>query len=900
MAKANKHRQEEAALIELFARKDYQAIETRACALCRNYPKHGFYWKALGTARNMLGNLPASAEALQTAARLLPADAELLSNLGCTLRKLKRTDEAETAFLKALQRNPDSAPALNNLGFLYKDLERYEEAETVLRRALELCPGYGEALNNLGMVLSCMGRYEEAQTVLREVLAQTPDYPEAWNNLGIALDGKPKEAEPAFRNALAYRPLFPQASIGLANCLKEQGRVEEGLAVLRASLDTSPEHQESYVSLGGLLMELGDIAASEQAFAKALKLDPKDTAAHSLRMFCMTYSDAFSTAQRLEAAHGFGKALSNKAKPYVEWQRPKSQRLRIGMVSGDFRKHPVGYFLENVLPHLASDSVELFAYSSNRKADELTERLRPFFQHWTLIQGKSDRDAARHIHDDGLDILLDLSGHTAFNRLGVFAYRPAPVQASWLGYWATTGVEQMDVFIADNAGVPTPSAQPFTEKVCTLPTRLCFSSPENAPAVAPLPAFTKGCVTFGCFQNMSKISDATLRLWEPLFAALPSARLRLQAKQLKDPTARERILSRLAAHGITADRVELAGPTERLEYLAAHAEVDIILDTVPYNGGTTTCEGLWMDVPTLTLAGESLIARQGASLLTAAGLADWITTNAEDYTARAVFWATHLEKLADVREGLREHVTGSLLFNGKAFASSLLELLAKLGGKKTEAIIGAAPSTHGIQKGKKMQKLLHVGCGPQHILGQHGFDTANWQELRLDIDHSVSPDIIGTMTDMSSVQDDSMDAVYSSHNIEHLHPHEVPSALSEFLRVLRPDGFLVITCPDLQSVCALVAEGKLLEPAYHTAAGLPIAPLDILYGWRQAMIQGNLYMAHKCGFTETALRDTLRQSGFARVASICRKREFTLYAVATKHNVSDETLRSLATQYLFY
>ena len=196
-----------------------------------------------------------------------------------------------------------------------------------------------------------------------------------------------------------------------------------------------------------------------------------------------------------------------------------------------------------------------------------------------------------------------------------------------------------------------------------------------------------------------------------------------------------------------------------------------------------------------------------------------------------------------------------------------------------------------------MKKLLHVGCGPQHVLGRHGFDAASWQELRLDIDPTVVPDIIGTMTDMSAVPDASMDAVYSSHNIEHLHPHEVPSALAEFLRVLNPGGFLVITCPDLQSVCALVAEGKLLEPAYHTGAGIPIAPLDILYGWRVPMTKGNLYMAHKCGFTEKVLRDTLIQNGFSRVASLCRRNEFALYALATRGMLSDDELRALATRH---
>ncbi|PWW44451.1 class I SAM-dependent methyltransferase [Melaminivora alkalimesophila] len=199
-----------------------------------------------------------------------------------------------------------------------------------------------------------------------------------------------------------------------------------------------------------------------------------------------------------------------------------------------------------------------------------------------------------------------------------------------------------------------------------------------------------------------------------------------------------------------------------------------------------------------------------------------------------------------------------------------------------------------------MKTLLHVGCGPQRKNSTtRGFDTDEWQELRLDIDESVQPDIIGSMTDMAAVPDGSVDAIFSSHNIEHLYAHEVPQALQEFLRVLKPEGFAVITCPDLQSVCALVAQGKLVQPAYHTALGLPIAPLDILYGWRLPMAEGNLHMAHRCGFTEKVLRDTLLGAGFGSVGTLSRPECFDLWAVASKETLTHEGLTRLGEQYFF-
>lgn len=201
-------------------------------------------------------------------------------------------------------------------------------------------------------------------------------------------------------------------------------------------------------------------------------------------------------------------------------------------------------------------------------------------------------------------------------------------------------------------------------------------------------------------------------------------------------------------------------------------------------------------------------------------------------------------------------------------------------------------SSHARGQGE-MKTVLHVGCGPQHILGQRGFTPELWKEIRLDIDPGAAPDILGSMTDLSAVESGSVDAVYSSHTIEHLLPHEIPVALGEFLRVLRPEGVLVLTCPDLQAVCALVAQDKLHEPAYHTAAGLPIAPMDILYGWRAAMAQGQIHMAHRSGFTRTSLQEALRQGGFASVATLRGKNDFALYAVAAKTSRTQEDMLNL-------
>jgi hypothetical protein len=276
------------------------------------------------------------------------------------------------------------------------------------------------------------------------------------------------------------------------------------------------------------------------------------------------------------------------------------------------------------------------------------------------------------IHAEGLHVLVDLSGHTKNNRLPVFAWKPAPVQVSWLGYFATTGVAEMDYLLADETGVPESHREDFTETIWYMPdTRLCFTPPEYDLPISLLPALGNGYLTFGCFQNLAKLGDEVLSAWGEILTALPSARLRLQSKQLDNPTVQAALRLRLHQYGIDPSRVAMHGSTSRETYLSAHAEVDVILDTFPYTGGTTTSEALWMGVPTVTLAGDTLLSRQGASLLAAAGLEDWIATSEAGYVAKAIALAADLPRLARLRAGLRTQALASPLFDAPRFARNL-------------------------------------------------------------------------------------------------------------------------------------------------------------------------------------------------------------------------------------
>jgi len=291
---------------------------------------------------------------------------------------------------------------------------------------------------------------------------------------------------------------------------------------------------------------------------------------------------------------------------------------------------------------------------------------------WKPIYGKTDEAAANMIYADGVHILLDLSGHTANNRLPMFGYKPSPVQVSWLGYFATTGLNEMDYLIGDPHVTPPGDDDQFTEKVWRLPeTRWCFTPPDVDIEVSEPPAVNHGYVTFGCFNNAEKVNDEVVALWAKVLEAIPNSCLLLKAKQFHDQMVRESIIQQFAALGINSKRISLEEFEDRQKYFAAYSKIDIALDLFPFTGGTTSVESLWMGVPLVTLAGDSLISRQGVGVLMNAGLSDWVAADEEEYVAKAVLFASDLDKLASLRAGLRSQVLASPLFDAPRFARNI-------------------------------------------------------------------------------------------------------------------------------------------------------------------------------------------------------------------------------------
>lgn len=565
---------------------------------------------------------------------------------------------ARAAIDRYLESRPACQAGLNLKGIIASQLKLWDEAEAVFRRLTAEHPDFIDAFSNLGFLLKLRGRYGEAETCLRRVIEAQPGHAGAWLNLGIVLQ------------ALA--------------------RFDDAEACNLRVLEIEPESAQAWFNLGCMRQRRCDFAAAHAAYRKALAINPQHPGAGNNLVFSSHYVSDLTADDRFAEAHQLGLSLAHGVLPLALTPRaPLAGRpLRVGLVSGDLRDHPVGYFLEAVLAAVDSSRIAFHAYSNHAAEDGLSARLRVRCAGWHAVDTWSDEALARRIDMDGIDILIDLSGHSAHNRLALFARRPAPVQVAWLGYFATTGMPAMDYVIADPHCVPPGEERWFSEKVWRLPvSRFCFSPPAEAAAVSPLPAMSGRPFTFGCYQHLAKINDRVLALWGRILASTPGARLRLQTPRFAEADSVAEFRRRLGAFGIEEARVELHGAVPRAAYFASHGDVDLLLDTFPYTGGTTTCEAMWVGVPTLSLATPGMLGRQGAALLAAVGLNEFVCADEARYVAEAVAWAGEgrRSRLAEIRAGLRGRMLASPLMDALRFACDLAAALYGMHAEKLGA-----------------------------------------------------------------------------------------------------------------------------------------------------------------------------------------------------------------------
>lgn len=663
------------ALVTLFNQGRYQEAADSAHLMTTQYPSNSFGWGTLGVVLQQMGRNADALQPLQKAVTISPGDAQAHNNLGNTLSYLGKLVEAEASFRRALKINKDFAEAHLNLGATLHDLGRFDEAEACYRRVIQLMPNLADAHYNLGNTLKNLGRLEEAKACYRKALQLKPNLAGAYSNLGVTLQemGNLDEAEAVLRQALQIKPNFLEAYSNLGSTLNDLGRLEEARVEYETALLIKPDQPEILNNLGNTLLNMGCHDEAIDCYRRALKANPGYLKARSNLLFSLNYSTCHTREYCLAEALEYGRTVrSMVATPYTQWSsKLRPGRLRVGLVSADFGNHPVGYFMESVLTQLGAASLELIAYPTSLKSDELTARIKPRFSAWKSLYGKSDRAAAQLIHDDGVHILIDLSGHTKLNRLPIFSWKPAPVQVAWLGYFATTGVAEIDYILGDPYVSPNNEAGHFTEKIWQLPDCYwCFTAPAIQIEVSPLPALSAGHITFGCFNNLTKMNDDVVAVWARILNTVPGSRLFLKYSQLNDPLMRKTTLERYAKHGIGADRLILEGRSSRAEYLACYHRVDIALDPFPYPGGTTSLESLWMGVPFITKRGDRFLSHAGETIACNAGLSEWVAADEDDYLTKTVSFASNPAQLERLRAVLRQQVLTSPLFNAARFAEN--------------------------------------------------------------------------------------------------------------------------------------------------------------------------------------------------------------------------------------
>jgi predicted O-linked N-acetylglucosamine transferase (SPINDLY family) len=505
---------------------------------------------------------------------------------------------------------------------------RFADALTQARRTTTAFPQHGLGWKILGAMLWAHGSMEEAVLAMRRAAALIPGDAEIFSNLGTALASLMRfdEAEPWLKKALSIDPSFAPTHYRLGMHYELQSRYQDAEASLRRAialqsgpLSTDDEH--GYSNLLYVMSHKPDIDAGE-LFAEHRKAGAR---------FEADWRAAWPRHPNVRDVH---------------------RRLKIGFMSGDFRDHSVAMFLEPVLAELArSPNLEMHAYSNYTAQDRVTERLRSHFRHWLPVAPLTHAQLTAQVTDHQIDILIDLSGHTAENRMGTFARKPAPLQVSWLGYPGTTGLLAMDYYLADELWLPSDRFERlFTEKLVYLPDRWAFLPHADAPEVGPLPAAASGHMTFGSFHRPGKINAATIELWSNLLHVLPDSTLLLAGINEGQQIA---LLERFADRGIPANRLKIRSRCPIDQYLGLHNEVDIALDAVPYAGATTTMHSLSMGVPTLTVEGQTSWARACSGILRHAQLEAFIASNAVEFVERAVYWAHHTRELADLRTELR-------------------------------------------------------------------------------------------------------------------------------------------------------------------------------------------------------------------------------------------------------
>jgi protein O-GlcNAc transferase len=575
---------------------------------------------------------------------------------------------------RAVALQPEHTDCWRSLGVAYLEAGALDDADRCCRKVLDTDERDARALGNLGAIRQRRGQFDQAEGHYRAALEANPQLAQCWFNLGMLLlqRGQRDRGIENVRRALALEPGQAHWHFALGSTFNDIDRPLDARASLETALRLAPDFAAAHEELAGCLLNMGQAESAVPLYRRAAELDPEAQTASSNMLFALNYvADGNPQAMFREHAEWAQRRAAGLAVREHRNAPDPGRKLKVGYVSPDLRNHSVAYFLEPVLARHDRASVEVRCYSDVEAEDRVTVRLRDLSDAWCDSARLSNEELARRISDDRVDVLIDLAGHTAGGkRMLLFARKPAPVQASWLGYLNTTGLDAIDYRITDWHACPAGWERYHTEQLMRLPnSQWCYSPPEEAPDAGPLPALREGAVTFGAIQNFAKVTPQVIRLWSRVLQKVPGARLLIVAPGMEQTF--ELVARQFARNGVDPGRIRIQGRVPVHDYFALHHRVDINLDTFPYTGGTTTCHALWMGVPVVALSGRTMASRGGASVLNVVGLPQLVAGTEEEYVEIAAALSGDPERLDRLRRELRERVAASPLTDARTFVRDL-------------------------------------------------------------------------------------------------------------------------------------------------------------------------------------------------------------------------------------
>ena len=620
---------------------------------------------AIDQRHHYVGALLNSSLLLRRMGQFAQAEASLLQIDPMALFSAGRHAEAESISRQLTEAWPDYGIGWQVLGAVLAVRRRFAEAAPALRRALALLPQDAETHHNLAIVLQALGQSPAAEASYRRAIQLKPDYFQAHNDLGNLLQSLDRyaEAEASSLRALEIEPEFFEAHSALGNIFTANGRLSDALRSYRSALKINPEHHPAHNNLGVALAALGKLPEAESSFRRALEIKPDYREGHDNLLFLLNYApdksplEVFSAYQDFDTL--FGRPLRADWRPHGNDRRP-DRRLKVGYVSPDFRKHAARHFVEPLLERHDRSLVEVFAYAEVPREDAITARMKSNVDHWISTCAMDDAQVADRIRADGIDILVDLAGHTLRNRLPVFARKPAPVSVTTIGFGYTTGLSAIDWFMTDGVVAPEGTENVFSEKLWRIPLCQVYRPADDMGPAGSLPALRRGHVTFGTLTRAVRLNPRVVDTWSNVLRRVPGSRLSIDSLNFREPDLCADLVARFAAHGIPAERLDTGFHSPPWDVVRGF---DISLDCFPQNSGTTLFDSVYMGIPFVTLADRPSLGRLGASIATHIGHPEWIAASQEEYVDIAVMLATDLQKLSAMRDGMREAMRASLLMD---------------------------------------------------------------------------------------------------------------------------------------------------------------------------------------------------------------------------------------------